>query len=161
MVEAYKWFAVAASSGDAEAAKRRDIIAAALGPSDLEAAQAAAASFQPAPIVSEANEVNMPDGGWGDLTSEQSRSADDGAAPPKEAGAIAEAAGDKAALSENDRVALVQKLLAERGFDPGPADGLLGAQTIQAIAAFQEDAGLPRTGRIDSGLVAALQENPG
>ena len=30
MVEAYKWFAVAASSGDEESAKRRDIIGAAL-----------------------------------------------------------------------------------------------------------------------------------
>jgi peptidoglycan hydrolase-like protein with peptidoglycan-binding domain len=74
---------------------------------------------------------------------------------------VAKAADDTVALSENDRVALVQKLLAERGFNPGPADGLLGAQTIQAITAFQEDAGLPKTGQIDNGLVTALQENPG
>jgi localization factor PodJL len=160
MVEAYKWFAVAASSGDAEAAKRRDIIAAALSKSDLGAAQAAAASFQPLPIASEANEVNMPEGGWGDLTSEQNRSQHDSAVELKDE-AVAKAADHTVALSENDRVALVQKLLAERGFNPGPADGLLGAQTIQAITAFQEDVGLPKTGQIDNGLVTALQENPG
>ena len=51
----------------------------------------------------------------------------------------------------------MQKLLAENGFDPGPADGLLGEQTIDAITAFQGKAGLPKTGQIDTGLVAALQ----
>ncbi len=63
----------------------------------------------------------------------------------------------KRSISENDLVALVQKLLADKGFDPGPADGLLGRQTIQAIVDFQGQAGLPRTGQIDPELVAALQ----
>ena len=56
-----------------------------------------------------------------------------------------------------DLVALVQMLLAEQGYDPGPSDGLLGERTIQAIYQFQEEAGLPTTGEIDAGLVAALQ----
>jgi localization factor PodJL len=134
MLEAYKWFAVAASSGDAESAKRRDIIAAALSQDDLAKAQAAAAAYEPLSLISEANEVTMPEGGWGeDVTSEQ-------------------------LPTENDLVALVQMLLAEQGYDPGPADGLLGRQTVQAITEFQEQAGLPATGQIDTGLVAALQE---
>jgi localization factor PodJL len=75
----------------------------------------------------------MPEGGWGeDATSVELE-------------------------ATTDLVALVQSLLAEQGFDPGPTDGLLGRQTIQAITAFQEEAGLPTTGQIDEGLVAALQ----
>ena len=134
MVVAFKWFAVAASSGDAEALKRRDIIGAALSKPDLEKAQAEAAAFQPLPIEAEANDVTAPEGGWGpDLSATHIQ-------------------------STNDVVLLVQMLLAEKGFDPGPADGLLGNQTIQAITAFQEQAGMPTTGQIDTGLVAALQE---
>jgi peptidoglycan hydrolase-like protein with peptidoglycan-binding domain len=62
--------------------------------------------------------------------------------------------------SGNDLVALVQKLLAENGYDPGPADGLLGEKTIEAISAFQDRAGLPKTGQIDTDLVAALRKRP-
>ena len=136
LIEAYKWFAVAAGSGDEESLRRRDIIAAALNDSDLAKAEAAAAAFQPLPLISEANEILLPDGGWRDDTTSVE------------------------AISENDVVALVQKLLAEKGFDPGPPDGLLGRQTIDAITSFQERAGLPRTGQIDNVLVAALQEQP-
>jgi localization factor PodJL len=133
MLEAYKWFAIAASSGDAESVKRRDIVAAALSEAELARGKAAAEAFEPLPLVPEANDVAMPDGGWGQETTSVEL------------------------LSENDRVALVQKLLADKGFDPGPADGLLGEQTIQAIGAFQAQAGLRPTGQIDDDLVAALK----
>jgi localization factor PodJL len=133
MIEAYKWFAVAASSGDPESLKRRDIIGAALSKDDLAKAKAAADGFEPLPLIAEANDVMMPAAGWGeDTTSAELQ-------------------------SEQDIVAVVQRRLAEQGFDPGPADGLLGEQTIQAITEFQEQAGLPATGRIDDELVAALE----
>lgn len=133
LIEAYKWFAVAAGSGDEESLRRRDIIAAALAEPDRAKAEAAAAAFEPIPLVAEANEMLLPEGGWGD-----------------------DATGVEI-RSDNELVALVQKLLAEQGFDPGPADGLLGRQTIEAITAFQQNAGLPRTGQIDNLLVSALQ----
>jgi localization factor PodJL len=133
MLEAYKWFAIAASSGDPEAAKRRDVIAASLSESSLAKAQAAAAAFQPLPLITEANEVTTPEGGWGEDTTSVELE------------------------TTTDLVALVQLLLAEQGYDPGPTDGLLGLKTIQAIAAFQREIGLPATGQIDAGLVAALQ----
>ncbi|MDQ3561104.1 MAG: SEL1-like repeat protein, partial [Pseudomonadota bacterium] len=134
MVEAYKWFAVAAGSGDAEALKRRDIIAAALPQADLAKAQAAAAAYQPSPLSSEANDVTMPEAGWG------------------------ESATNVETPSEGDQVALVQQLLADKGFDPGPADGVLGQKTVEAITLFQDEAGLPANGTIDTALIAALQE---
>ena len=68
----------------------------------------------------------MPEGGWADATNSTSVDLRD----------------------QNDLVALVQRLLAENGFDPGPADGLLGEQTIQAITAFQEQ-GWPAEDRAD------------
>jgi localization factor PodJL len=139
LIEAYKWFAIAASSGDEESLKRRDIIAAALSEGDLRKAEAASADFQPLPLIAEVNEVMMPEGGWGE----------DATSVGTESGTT---------VSDNDLVALVQKLLAEKGFDPGPSDGLLGRQTIDAITAYQKEAGLPVTGRIDNGLVTALRE---
>ncbi len=137
LVEAYKWFGIAASSGDEESAKRRDIIGEALSDSDKAKAEQAVATFQLVPLVPEANEVLLPEGGWTDNESSSSINVSD----------------------QNALVALVQKLLAQNGYDPGPPDGLLGRQTIDAIAEFQGKAGLPKTGQIDTGLVAALQSH--
>ncbi len=52
---------------------------------------------------------------------------------------------------DNDRedVARVQSLLAARGFDAGPADGLLGPRTMAAIVAFQTAMGKVTDGRVD------------
>jgi len=50
-----------------------------------------------------------------------------------------------AQLAENadrDLVANIQRLLALRGFDPGPADGIPGPRTMQAILDFQRSVGL-------------------
>ena len=135
LMEAYKWFGIAASSGDAESAKRRDIIGEALSEDDRAKAEEAVATFQPTPLASEANEVLMPDGGWSDAQNSTSVEVQD----------------------QNELVALVQRLLAENGFDPGPPDGMLGRKTTDAIAEFQSKAGLPKTGKIDNALVAALQ----
>ena len=107
LIEAYKWFGIAASSGDAESAKRRDIIGEALSERDKAKAEEAVATFQPVPLTSEANEVLIPNGGWSDNGNSTSVEVKD----------------------QNELVALVQKLLAENGFDPGPPDGMLGEQT--------------------------------
>jgi hypothetical protein len=52
--------------------------------------------------------------------------------------------------------AQVQYELAREGYDPGPADGVIGPQTRDAIADYQRDHNLPVTGRIDTGLVREL-----
>lgn len=52
--------------------------------------------------------------------------------------------------------AAVQQLLAQLGYDPGPADGVIGTQTQAAILNFQRDSGLPLTGRIDEVLARRL-----
>lgn len=55
-----------------------------------------------------------------------------------------------------DLVAEVQARLAQRGFDPGPPDGVSGPRTEQAIGAFQREHGMFADGEIDDALVEAL-----
>lgn len=44
----------------------------------------------------------------------------------------------------------LQVTLRDLGYQPGPADGVIGPSTVQALKAFQADQGLPQTGRQDS-----------
>jgi len=53
-------------------------------------------------------------------------------------------------------VASVQSELRRRGYDAGPADGVMGGRTRSAILNFQADHGLSRTGRITESLLRAL-----
>ena len=55
--EAYKWYVIAGARGDANAASRALVLASALSPNELLAAQAAAALFRPAQADSAANDV--------------------------------------------------------------------------------------------------------
>ena len=56
-----------------------------------------------------------------------------------------------------ERVMAVQQALEAMDYDPGPADGVVGGNTERAIRAFQEEFGLPVTGKVDAGLLARLQ----
>ena len=71
--------------------------------------------------------------------------------------ALIAVAGSIGVLAAPDaRVEAVQRRLAELGYEPGPADGLMGPRTREAIRALQRDRGLPRSGRIDSATIEAL-----
>ena len=50
-----------------------------------------------------------------------------------------------------------QKLLADLGYDPGPADGVMGRGTRAAIKRFQKSHGLPEDGGVTEALLAALK----
>jgi len=50
----------------------------------------------------------------------------------------------------------VQQALADAGYYNGPIDGVVGPGTGAAIAAYQEDNGLPISGRIDDELMSSL-----
>ena len=50
----------------------------------------------------------------------------------------------------------VQDELTRLGYSPGPIDGVIGPQTRDAIADFQNDHRLPVTGQIDAPLLQAL-----
>jgi peptidoglycan hydrolase-like protein with peptidoglycan-binding domain len=63
--------------------------------------------------------------------------------------------------SERDYLREAQRLLAQLGFDPGPADGLLGPRTSAAIRAFQQEQGLTVTGRASRRIYASLRKASG
>jgi len=50
-----------------------------------------------------------------------------------------------AAPASDYDIAIIQRELAKRGYDPGPADGVPGPKTRTAIGQYEADAGLPIT----------------
>ena len=60
LVKSYTWFAIVAAAGDADAARKRNDVAARLTSSELAAANAAAAGFAPRPADHAANEITPP-----------------------------------------------------------------------------------------------------
>jgi localization factor PodJL len=50
----------------------------------------------------------------------------------------------------------VQRSLKERGYYQGAVDGIMGARTRAAIAAFQRDANMEPTGRLDAATLTQL-----
>jgi peptidoglycan hydrolase-like protein with peptidoglycan-binding domain len=58
----------------------------------------------------------------------------------------------------NPLIEEIQAMLAERGYRPGPTDGIAGGRTSDAIRAYQKDAGLPETGIADQALLDALNQ---
>ncbi len=67
----------------------------------------------------------------------------------KEGAEEKEILGEIVPLERNERVAEVQKLLKLYGYKIGKVDGILGANTRQAIGAFQSDQGLPVSRFVD------------
>ena len=59
------------------------------------------------------------------------------------------------------QVVSLQSALAERGYDTGPADGVVGPRVRGAIRTYQADAGLPVTGEATHSLLANLESGDG
>lgn len=62
---------------------------------------------------------------------------------------------DDRPLSLEERKSL-QQALKERGYDPGPVDGIIGAGTRRALRAWQQAAGLPADGYASAAVLTAL-----
>ena len=124
--EAYKWFAIAAAQGDGDAATRRDEVA--------EHAEPRSARQGPR----RRRAPGTPSRRCPRPTPSRRRAA---------------AGTARGGVTEADQRALVMKiqtLLAEQGYDPGPADGVAGPKTRDAVRAFQRTIGVAETGQIDS-----------
>ena len=79
--------------------------------------------------------------------------------------ALAQADNSKALLQvdttavpslDTDGIRSVQRLLREKGQNPGPADGVLGRLTRDAVRNFQEKYGMKATGTIDNQFLFAV-----
>ncbi len=74
------------------------------------------------------------------------------------AGVIADWPRDDKQLGRSERIEL-QELLATHGFEPGTADGIIGANTRKAVRAYQQQLGLPADGYPDHSLLNRLRGN--
>ncbi len=54
------------------------------------------------------------------------------------------------------QIMAIQNSLKKAGYDPGPADGIMGKKTRAAVKAFQKANGLKTSGRIDKTTRAKL-----
>ncbi len=132
--DSYKWFALAAKTGDSDAAGKRDEVANAMDPSDLDVARKIVNNWSPKKLTESANRVAVPKE-W------QGRGA-----PAK-----------KASVNNfRETIKLAQISLNQRGFNVGTPDGLVGPKTKRAIRDFQRSAGIPVTGKVDKKLLRAL-----
>jgi membrane-bound lytic murein transglycosylase B len=59
-------------------------------------------------------------------------------------------------LGRSERIEL-QQLLASKGYEPGPADGIIGANTRKAVRAFQQSQGQPADGYPSHELLQQLR----
>ncbi|MDF2097375.1 peptidoglycan-binding domain-containing protein [Aquibaculum arenosum] len=57
----------------------------------------------------------------------------------------------------SSNIAAIQQGLNERGYQAGPADGVIGPATRTAIRTYQSDAGMDPTGRVSAELLSRLQ----
>ena len=137
LMESYKWFALAANAGDSEAVNRRDEVAGVLDEETLALARARVDNWVPIPVERASVEVPRPDGGWDDASTRAGLSTD--------------------ATPAQRLIAEAQTLLSQRGYDPGPADGLLGPRTNNAVRAFRQSVGLGDSDVIDQALLDALR----
>lgn len=53
-------------------------------------------------------------------------------------------------MARQGNVKQVQEALKDKGFDPGPIDGVMGQKTQEALRSFQQSKNIKVTGRLDS-----------
>jgi localization factor PodJL len=129
--ESYKWFAIAARDGDADAAEKRDEVANAMKPEQLSSAKAKMELWKPQPLDEKANSAELPDEWAGKATK-------------------------TASVDMKKAIRNIQAILNNNGFNAGTPDGEMGKKTIAAIKAFQKSVGQAETGEINDALVTEL-----
>ena len=139
---AYKWLAIVAAHGDAEAAKRRDILRKQVPVAMLSTVETQAKIWRAKPQDRKANTIDAM------------------AANTVTVPALTDDTGSAIASAARE-VGDVQQMLSKLGYDPGTLDGTLTAQTREAIRSFEGRSGLPPTGEISPDLVRKLKSLAG
>ena len=57
---------------------------------------------------------------------------------------------------DDEKIRQIQHALHDKGFDPGPADGILGVRTKGAVRDFQDRYGIKASGDLDNQTLYAL-----
>lgn len=63
---------------------------------------------------------------------------------------------DPSTMDPSARVRMAQQALQEKGYNPGPIDGVMGAKTRAALKEFQRKEGLEANGRLDMTTMSRL-----
>ena len=134
--QAYKWFAIAAKAGDKDASAKRDTVAKQLRPDQLEVARGEVELWRPKALDKNVNSVEIPPE-WTTV------------------------ANVTASLTSAQMIQKTQDILTSLGFEPGPADGMMGKRTVNAIKLFQSRAGIAVTGKVSPNLLNALENAQG
>ncbi|PHS28574.1 MAG: hypothetical protein COA85_03305 [Robiginitomaculum sp.] len=129
LAQAFAWYSIAAKAGDKGAKERASEISATLPSSAKNEASTIITNFRPRPLDLAAN------------------------------GVFRNVSWARPQLNTAPNIARAQILLARLGYKPGPADGNPGKATRNAIIAYERDQGLAQTGRIDSALLAKLENS--
>jgi len=66
----------------------------------------------------------------------------------------------RASAADQDNIKKVQETLRDKGYDPGPIDGVMGSQTREAISQYQKAENLPITGHLDAQTAGKLGVGP-
>ena len=74
-----------------------------------------------------------------------------------ESGCLSDEDQEQAQAAVAGYTSALQEALAEAGYYDGEIDGVYGPETVDAIQALQEAAGLPTTGAMDKATIAALE----
>lgn len=149
-VKAYQWFAIASRQGDANAATKRDELAANLPAPDARMAEVSVAGW----TATKTDEIV--NGTAPEPPVEQASRAQPVIQPRTPSAQLIQASWKTEIAAQDAIVAEAQQLLGKLGYRPGRADGILGPKTIAAIRQFERKTGLPSTGRVSQMLVAKL-----
>ena len=139
MGEAFKWFSLAAAQGDKDAQNRVTRIADRMSPEALIAAKLSVQNWSAQEVSLSANQVVAPEHGWRNLAANVSAEA----------------------LATKQMIADAQLMLNKLGYSAGPADGLSGARTREAIRFFQKANGMAETGAVTPKLLDLLRQKTG
>ena len=149
--EAYKWYLLAARQGDRDAIKKAEALKGQLDPATVSAIETSTGSWKPEPANRDANMVSVTEPSWGiEQPQQQALAGQAPAQPPMNAEPVQ-------TLTAREQVKLAQQLLAQKGFDPGAADGEMGSRTANAIRLYQLRNGLPVNGSVSKPLLEHLQ----
>lgn len=144
--QAYKWFDIVARGGDVDAGEKRDQVAQALNPEQLDAIKKESAAWRKTAWDETANILSTKPDFWQDGTE------------------IRSPVAIKEQISGPSASALVkeaQGLLNTLGFNAGEPDGLIGNKTREAVRSFEYEMGLPQTGKISEKLVEIMKSRKG
>ncbi|MGI9412243.1 MAG: peptidoglycan-binding protein, partial [Hyphomicrobiales bacterium] len=136
MTQAYKWFALAARQGDADAATRKTGLETRLPADQLVRAKLDVENWAPQATDKRANVVTPPAKGW----------------------AKQDGTDELALFSTGEMIAEAQQMLNKLGYVVGTPDGIIGARTRQAVRRFQKAKGMSETGHVTPSLLQRLRE---